>query len=77
MEAVVVDVGSKLLKAGLAIPDQSPPLVLFLSALFYPSILLEKLTLNFNFCFIFLNFWSLLAVDFFNCMLIMNYKSSI
>ncbi|KNA12692.1 hypothetical protein SOVF_123650 [Spinacia oleracea] len=28
MEAVVVDVGSKLLKAGLAIPDQSPPLVI-------------------------------------------------
>jgi hypothetical protein len=27
MEAVVVDAGSKLLKAGIAAPDQSPPLV--------------------------------------------------
>nr|CAB3494568.1 unnamed protein product [Digitaria exilis] len=28
MEAVVVDAGSKLLKAGIAAPDQSPPLVM-------------------------------------------------
>uniref|UniRef100_A0A803MLC5 Actin-related protein 7 n=1 Tax=Chenopodium quinoa TaxID=63459 RepID=A0A803MLC5_CHEQI len=28
MEAVVVDAGSKLLKAGFAIPDQNPPLVI-------------------------------------------------
>ena len=27
MEAVVVDAGSKLLKAGIAAPDQAPPLV--------------------------------------------------
>jgi len=27
MEAVVVDAGSKLLKAGIAAPDQLPPLV--------------------------------------------------
>jgi actin-related protein 7 len=27
MEAVVVDAGSKLLKAGIALPDQSPSLV--------------------------------------------------
>ncbi|AQK65257.1 Actin-related protein 7 [Zea mays] len=28
MEAVVVDAGSKLLKAGIAAPDQAPPLVM-------------------------------------------------
>ncbi|PNX99297.1 hypothetical protein L195_g022562 [Trifolium pratense] len=31
MEAVVVDVGSKLLKAGFAIPDQTPAMVEFLA----------------------------------------------
>jgi hypothetical protein len=29
MEAIVVDVGSKLLKAGFAIPDQTPAMVIF------------------------------------------------
>jgi hypothetical protein len=31
MEAIVVDVGSKLLKAGFAIPDQTPAMVCFYS----------------------------------------------
>lgn len=29
MEAVVVDAGSKLLKAGFAVPDQTPAMVFF------------------------------------------------
>jgi hypothetical protein len=33
MEAIVVDVGSKLLKAGFAIPDQTPAMVIFCSTL--------------------------------------------
>lgn len=33
MEAVVVDAGSKFLKAGFAIPDQTPAMVLFFTFL--------------------------------------------
>lgn len=37
MEAVVIDAGSKLLKAGFAIPDQAPSMVMLCFTTFYCS----------------------------------------
>lgn len=49
MEAVVVDAGSKLLKAGFAAPDQDPALVNRFPHVFYHEITIQSLHVLFHY----------------------------